>query len=116
MIGYFALNVKQSELPGEMSRATSHNHVHWLTRFRSGLGQEVSLDRLRHGRVIEIRLSVFVLGGPENLVHNIPGVALAQLQLQSAANEIDEILGDARFKLDLILVGNAAKNLAELIV
>jgi hypothetical protein len=77
-------------------------------------GQEISFDRLRHGRVIQVRLPAIVAGRPKNLVHNVPRVALAQLLLQRSADEIDQIRGNAGVKGDLMLVGDPAEDLAKL--
>src|ERR1039458_9236096 len=65
------------------------------------LGQEVSRDRLSYGRAIEIGLLAFIAGGPNDLVHNVPWIAGAQLLFQVAADEIDQIVEDAGFELDL---------------
>ncbi len=69
-----------------------------------------------HGRVVEIRLFTLVPSGPDDLVHNIPGMALAQLLLECAANEVDEIFGDSGVEFYLMLGGNAAEDLAEMLV
>jgi hypothetical protein len=60
-----------------------------LSRFGSESGQEIRLDSLGHGRVIQIRDSAFVPGGPEYLVYNIAGIALAQFLFQRVADEGD---------------------------
>src|SRR5664280_965187 len=78
--------------------------------------QKISLNRLCHGRVINIRLLSFVSSRPKNLVHDIPGLAMAQLLLQRIAYEIDEFLGYVGVIPDLTLVCNTAKDLAEMCV
>jgi hypothetical protein len=87
-----------------------------LRRERSGLGQKIGINRLLQRRAIKIWPSVFIAGGPADLIYDIPGIARAQFLMQSIANEIDKFPGHVWVECKLLLTGNTAEYFAELFV
>jgi hypothetical protein len=78
------------------------------------LWQKIRVDCAHQGSTIDLRRPVFVLSGPQNLVHKIPRLARPQLLLPRVANHNDQLIQQPSVDFQAIVAGHAAEYLREL--
>jgi len=65
--------------------------------------------------MIENRGRALVFGGPADLVYDVARIARAQFLLKIVLNEVDQGVGNLKFKVNSALDSDPAEDLAELL-